>query len=444
VLRLIFVLAIVLVGIAYAFQGPFYILLFYLWNAYFRPEQWVWNDLIWSLRLSFVIGLFLVVTALPSLRDFRLTALVGLMLLFLSQTVISVWSSSYVDLIWPFWMEFLKVIIVSVLITVLVNTVARFRLALVVIALSLGFEAAKQGWVELIRNPGATNRNAHPVLGDNNGVALGMMMLIPILMALAQTAKGRWERYLHRFLTVGVVYRGVSTYSRGGFLAATVVFILTLWRSNHKIKTLFLTALVAALIYSALPPEFWARMDTIVVSDDEERDSSAQSRLYFWSLGARMAADYPWTGVGVNGFRYAFAQYDADMRFGDQRAVHSIWYGLMSEVGYPGFAFFILIVLMALFACQRSRWRARRLEARDLALYAAHLQTSVVVFVVAGSFLSVQYSELFWHIIALVAALDRITARMVAERDAAVPARAIPSSAALPARLPHAVARRSH
>ena len=40
-LRLIFVTCIVMVGIFFAVQGAFYALLFYLWNAYFRPAEWV-------------------------------------------------------------------------------------------------------------------------------------------------------------------------------------------------------------------------------------------------------------------------------------------------------------------------------------------------------------------------------------------------------------------
>ena len=35
-------------------QSPFYALLFYLWNAYFRPEEWTYGALIYSLNLSFI------------------------------------------------------------------------------------------------------------------------------------------------------------------------------------------------------------------------------------------------------------------------------------------------------------------------------------------------------------------------------------------------------
>ena len=43
-LRLILVSLVILVGVFYSTKGPFYVLLFYLWNAYFMPEAWVWNS----------------------------------------------------------------------------------------------------------------------------------------------------------------------------------------------------------------------------------------------------------------------------------------------------------------------------------------------------------------------------------------------------------------
>ena len=43
-LRMIFVISIILAGMPFAAQGAFYGLLFYLWNAYFRPENWVYDD----------------------------------------------------------------------------------------------------------------------------------------------------------------------------------------------------------------------------------------------------------------------------------------------------------------------------------------------------------------------------------------------------------------
>ncbi len=73
-LRLIFVFSIILIGIRFAFEGSFYVLLFYLWNAYFRPEYWVWDPIIWYLDLSLGIGIILLFSSVDALRA---TALEG-------------------------------------------------------------------------------------------------------------------------------------------------------------------------------------------------------------------------------------------------------------------------------------------------------------------------------------------------------------------------------
>jgi hypothetical protein len=201
-LRTIFVLALVALGTWYALQGAYYALLFYLWNAYFRPESWVWSTLIGQLQLSYFIGIYLVAITLLSFQQFVFNGRVALLMLFSAQTLISTLLSEYPAESWLYWTEFAKALLITYLIVVLLTDIKRYRMALVVIGLSLGFEAAKQGWVVFFLTPGAANRNSHPFLGDNNGVALGMMMLVPILAALAQTATKRWEKYLFAFFAL--------------------------------------------------------------------------------------------------------------------------------------------------------------------------------------------------------------------------------------------------
>lgn len=409
VFRLIFVFSIIGVGALYSLRGPFYALLFYLWNAYFRPEFWVWNDLLFSFRLSLIIYAFLLASSIPSFSKFRWNRQLILIALFFAQTVVSLMMSQYFDLIYDFWIEFLKVIGITLLITLLVDDEKRYRMTIAVIAFSLGFEAAKQGWAQFVLNPGATNSNTHVMLGDNNGVALGMIMLIPLFMALSQTASRQAERAIHRFFIAGVFYRAISTYSRGGFLSAGVVSLISLARAKHKIRTLIAVGVLAYAVSSVMPQSFWDRMNTISAEGDD-RDVSAQSRLYYWGLAREMAADYPLTGVGFNGFRYAFAGYDAlKAGEGGQRAVHSVWFGLLSELGYPGLMLFIAILAGSLLSCQRIRKRAKLEGRENIAIYASHLQTTILVFIVGGSFLNAQYLELIWHIVALTVALERIS-----------------------------------
>ena len=211
-MRNIFVAIIVLVGIRYTFQAPIYALLFYIWNAYFRPEQWLWSDWISSLNLSFIVGIYLLVAVLfsPAVR-LRFSRRNVVFLLFGLHCIVSMLLSDYTEAAWPFMQEFLKVLIISYLITTLVDDLWKFRLTLLVLALSLGLEQAKQGWGNVIFNPGSTNNNPIPFLGDNNGVAIGMLMLVPLFMALLQTAGKHWERHVHRMSAIGVAIRAIVT-----------------------------------------------------------------------------------------------------------------------------------------------------------------------------------------------------------------------------------------
>ena len=351
-LRTIFVFIIITVGVFYAAQGPFYALLFYLWNAYFRPEQWVWGGAVSSLNLSVTIGIYLVATALLSARAFTMTARIGLLLAFFAQTLVSTLFAEHFAWSWAYWIDFAKVVLVTYLIVVLVNDRRRFRLTIWVIAYSLGFECAKQGWTQLILNPGGQNNNVVVFLGDNNGVALGTMMLVPLFGALIRTAESRSEAFLHRFFLVGVFMRGITTYSRGGFVAAGVIGLLTLYRSPHKIRALIGIVMMAVLVSSVMPQKFWDRMATITASS-EELDASARGRLHFWEVATAMANAKPFTGVGFNGFERSYTAYDRTKDFGEDRSVHSVWFGLLSELGYPGLLLFVAILLSAIWSCRQ-------------------------------------------------------------------------------------------
>ena len=412
-LRMIFVISIILAGLFFSTQSAFYGLLFYLWNAYLRPESWVHSPFIASLRLSLIIGGYVVLRTLFSLPRMRLTWQTLFLLLFFLQALIGCFTSEAPERSWAFFAGFWKVMLISFLIVVLTDDRKKFRLVLLVMAVSLGFETAKQGWVNLVRAPGQANNNPVPFLGDNNGVALGLMMLLPIIGALTQTSTRVWERNMHRFYGLGVLLRGISTYSRGGFLGAGTLVLMTVIRSERRIRALLVVVVLASGIWYLMPEEFWQRMDTITLQEDEARDASAAGRLHFWSVAVDMARNKPLTGVGLSAFNVAFVDYNTDAAYQDQeRAAHSIWFGVLGDLGYPGLILFVLNISAAFYACwQVHRAASGRHDLKDLRLYANALISALAVYAVAGSFLSHQYSEMAWHLVALTCALKLICSK---------------------------------
>jgi probable O-glycosylation ligase (exosortase A-associated) len=408
-LRLVFVVLIIAAGTFFAIQSAFYGLLFYLWNAYFRPDDWTYSGVLIPFRLSLIIGIYVVLRTILSLPNPKLNARTGLILLFVGQAALGCVTSENPYWSWAFFEDFVKVLIITYLIVVLVNDRRQFRLAILVIAMSLGFETAKQGWVNLYRAPGAANSNQIVFLGDNNGVAIGTMMLLPLFGALAQTSAQRWQRFLHRFVAGGVLLRGISTYSRGGFLGAGALGVIVILRSQKKFRALLLVILVSGVFWSLMPDRFWNRMDTITVEEGQERDSSATGRLHFWQVAIAMAAEKPWTGVGLNGFNLSYPTYNTDPLFPGERAAHSSWFGMLGDLGYVGLALFVANIVMAFWSC----WRVTRLARQHppllhLAIYANALIASLVVYCVSGSFVSFHYNEMIWHLFGLSTALHFI------------------------------------
>lgn len=407
-IRSVIVIVALTVGWTFALQGPLYAACLYLWIAYFRPESWAWSDIFSTLNLSYIAGAYLVLRTFVSRIPFKLDARTGLLLLFLLQALISSWFGLNQAHSLAHLYDFAKVIVVSVLLASIIRTERDMRLILMVISLSLGIEAARQGWVTLITHPGAQNENSIPFLGDNNLVAVGMAMLLPVIAALGATSTG-WHKRAFQFMNVGVFYRAVSTYSRGGFLSLGAVGVMYGLRSPRKLRTAGAIVVVALAVAPVLPQRFWDRMSTITASEDE-RDTSQQGRLHFWHVATVMAAHHPLLGVGHSGYEPAYNRYDdSEGTYGTNRAVHSAWFGVLAELGVPGLLLFITIVLSSFLACRRVRLQARRGQIpAPLGAYAIALESSLIAFIVGGSFVSFQYCEMLWHFFALTTALERV------------------------------------
>ena len=409
-LRLVFVSILILLGSYFTLQMPFYGLLFYLVNAYFRPEEWVYSDAIRSLHLSWIIGFYLVISTFFSKEKLVWNGRVALILLFVLQSILSTAMSDHADYCWPYLFQFIKIALVTYMIMVLTTDFKKFRLAILVIVLALGVEQAKQGWVYLLTSPGWPNQNMVPFLGDNNGVAQGMLMLVPLIGFLARTSDRRWKKLAFGGLFVGCLYRALSTYSRGGFLAAIGMGLIWWVRSFYKLRVAVCVLLTLLIVVPVLPDAFWNRIQTI--NDyGQERDASVLGRLHFWTVALKMAATNPLLGVGFNGYNKAYDRFDtSDGAFGRQRSVHSTYLGVLGELGYPGLLLFLTILGSSFTTCGQVRRLASRSEVPlELGQGAVALETSLIAFVISGAFLPSQYNEMAWHCIGLSAALRQIT-----------------------------------
>lgn len=414
-LRTLFVLILVTIGTYYILQGPFYALLFYIGNAYFRPEEWVYSDLVRRLNLSFLSGIVVLLMTILSRQRFIMNGRIALLLIFLGHTFLSMFLSAHHDYCWPWWKDFLKANIITYLMIVLVTDFSRFRLVVLVMVFALALEA-KQGWYYLLYPPnwGGGNPNPVPFLGDNNGVAVGMLMLVPVINFLGQTTSRPWGKRFYQLLLVGALFRAISTFSRGGFMACISLGIVYVFRSRQKVRGLIGMGVLLIIVLAALPDSFWMRMNTITTY---EEDSSATGRLHFWHVATLMAHANPIFGVGFNGYNPSYDSYDdSPGDYGTGRSVHSSYFGILAELGYVGLILYLAILFQAFRSCHRVRKLSiKGIVPMEFGLVATALEASLTAFVIGGVFLPFQYSEMLWHFIGLTIVLRQLASRHVGQ-----------------------------
>jgi probable O-glycosylation ligase (exosortase A-associated) len=147
-------------------------------------------------------------------------------------------------------------------------------------------------------------------------------------------------------------------------------------------------------------PDTWhERMATI---SNYQEDSSAEGRLSAWVYGYEKALEKPMLGGGYEAF------------LGHGRSAHSIYFQVLGEHGFVGFAFYILFLgstfLLAGSVVRRAADHPDLVWAKDLMRM---VQASLIVFGCVGAFLSLAYFELIVHLGAIAVVVDGMIRVMV-------------------------------
>jgi probable O-glycosylation ligase (exosortase A-associated) len=453
-IRTLIFLAVFIPGFLAALRSRYVALLLYLWFALFRPEEWVYVD-ISSLRLSLILGAVLMAPVLFSIAGSITAAVTGVpppprlddrpslfpnvthplsigMMLFLLSALLSQIGAVSPEIGWV-WVDFLaRLLVVCLLLVTLTSEAKRLVGAMGVIAGSLGIHAAKAGLAYLLAGGERFADGLSGSFVDNNGYALGTVMIMPLLVAAAQNVdvvyQGRGHEWVRRSLYAGALlctFAVIGTYSRGGFVALTaagLVFVLLQRRRYAGVVGLLSFATVLLLVVP-IPQGYVDRLQTIQTYN-QIGEESAQSRPHFWSVGLQMVAARP-MGVGLRQFEEAYDQYDFSFgKYGSHRAVHSSHVQVLAELGYFGAAAWTGLFAYAYFACLRVRARSRapHLEPRTrqfLFTMANGFLTSMTGFVVGGAFLSLALNDLTWLTFGMVAALDRVSLGLCEETHVA-------------------------
>jgi probable O-glycosylation ligase (exosortase A-associated) len=217
------------------------------------------------------------------------------------------------------------------------------------------------------------------------------------------------------------------TQSRGAFLAVLIVGGVALLRQRAKARALFVTAALLVVSLAVVPNAAWERFsgiskltsaETIAEADPE---GSAEARFNIWKTAVLIIKDHPVTGVGLGNYGLAQARY-AHMVPGapeGEKDAHSTYLRMAAELGIPGLAVF-LGILLATFRKSRSVRREVQDFAPRQAMQLSFLELGLAGYLVAGLFGSFgMLAFLYLHVAIVFAAADIVHGLCRAEVRAA-------------------------
>lgn len=420
------ILTIILLGLMpVCYRKPFVGLATFSWLAYMRVQDLTWG-FAKAQRWSYYIAIVTFAGFLVSrerkrwfVRDWRcyvmmvLVALLGIGILLSKDPNLRQFER---------YLEYGKIVAVSLFTTAVVTTKERLRVLLWIIALSLGFFGLKsgiQGVLELgrthiIRGPGG-------MLFDNNDFSLALSMAVPMLFHLGWTErrpeirKVFWITLPLTVITVGL------TRSRGGFLSVSAAIGVLVWRSKNRLLGILIAGLVGVAGLMAAPAEYKERLLTIL---EPSKEGSAASRLRAWGIATRMALDNPVFGVGMYKFQSHYRQYHPNYQAGEDVIVaHSSYFQIWAECGTPALLLYLTLIAGSFWSCWRVRAEARRRYHTSWIInYANMFEASLAAFVVGSAFLNRAHFDLFYHWVSLVIAFQVIAYREMQKEIELAPA----------------------
>jgi len=410
----------------YAFQRPYIGMLLFSWLAYMRPQDLCWG-FARSMRLSFFVSIAMLAGwwanefgrrrfTIWETRTVMMTFLMALVAISYFQAEIqNPYTSRY-------FFEYTKIVIIALFTVGQCDTRHKLRGMFWVIAISLGFFGVKSGLWGLLRGGGQILRGPGGMLEDNNDFALAIVMNIPLLWYLGISEGKKWVLQASRVAVFLSVITVLLTHSRGAFLAMSFTALWIAWRSGKLFRAMMFLLFLAALFPFVAPQDVLDRLGSI--GDTEE--SSANARLTAWATALEMIKDNPIWGVGMRNFQPRYPEYSVVPLTSDSHTyvAHNSYFQIWAESGSLAFIVYMSLLASVFWTLGRV-YRQSRLRP-DLAWatnYSRMMEATTVGFSVGAFFLNRGHFDLFYHWLALVAALNLVATSALrrAPEVAAVP-----------------------
>lgn len=252
-----------------------------------------------------------------------------------------------------------------------------------------------------------------PESGDANFTAASIAPSLIFAFYYFWKYEKKWQKLIFAIVGVVILNGLILINSRGSILgvaAGMMFFFYHLYFSEIKKKyqrftVIFIILVGLAGVLRLADSSFTDRMLGIKDQAElSEEKTSGSTRVFFWLAAMDMAKDYPF-GKGVNAFYYYSPFYIPESvnvtsnSKSVNRAVHSTWFELLTEVGYLGVLAFILMLMSSFKSLTKCQNLFKSKNDIDRYYKIIAIKSSIITFMVAMTFINRARGEvLYWLI----------------------------------------------
>ena len=268
--------------------------------------------------------------------------------------------------------------------------------------------------LEIGRNSGARVANFGLVDSpDVNGVAAAFAPAAIFALHFFWRNKG-WQKWIMVLAGAFIVNAIVLMNSRGTFLglflgASYFVYRLYNFGGTFKASRGQIVGMVFAGFLAMIYVLDESAIERIVGITDNmelsEEQESGSTRIYFWLAAVEMSQDYP-QGLGAAGFQYNAPDYipqHVNTGTHRNRAVHSSWFQTLIEIGYFSLFLFSMMLISAALILRKTLRICKERDDPDGVLPALVLQSALISYLVAATFIDRMRAEVMYWLLAYAA-----------------------------------------
>ena len=395
------------------FRRPLIGLLTFSWLAYMRTQDLTWGfarHQRWSFLIAGVTtaGFIANPAGRTWTRDVRTYCMIFLMV-WIGLSV--VFGEIQDDYQFKRYVEYVKIVVISMFTTVVVVKREHLRVLVWVIALSFGFYGIKIGLggvlsggsMQVLQGPGGN-------MADNNDFSLALCMALPLLLQIGLTET---NKHLRRGILLALPLTALTvimTRSRGGFLSLMAVIGIQVWNSKNRMAGFAagFVLMLGGLLF--IPSEYVERLQTL---RNPTQDGSAMGRLAAWETAWNMAVGNPVFGVGMTQFEKFYDRYRGPMSQGlHGRVAHNAYFQILAECGFPALIVYVFLLMYSIYCMGRLKRDAKRQYTSSWIInYATMFETTLIAFMIGSTFLNRAHFDLFYHFVAITVAFEVIARR---------------------------------